>query len=127
MKITTSYQEHLAKKFVDKWHLNVQEIELIGKQGISGKNIVDSIVRILEKHGKFPINFNIETGFEGALVEVKENYNYTITYMSESSYMKFSIVKTQFISNIREAAKSVGYCLWKDCYDGIKINWDAEK
>ncbi len=116
-------QGDLARKFVEKWHLNVAERDSLEMGSLAGTLIVVEICALLEKHGWYPIDWRPDHGFDGGLIERFENGHCQVHWKVEVGVQRFALQEIKAFDSTSDAIRDYALRFFGPDFDGIVIDW----
>jgi len=116
-------QHDLTKLFAENFHLSVPDRNLLYNGTIYGSELVDAISEIVEQKGKFPPKWDLNSPFDGWLIEKINDKVYRLTWQAEIGVCRFQIVSQKDFTDIKNASKELAEKFFGSSFDGIAIDW----
>src|SRR5438046_3200522 len=96
----------LAKKFAEKWQLNVSERRSLQGQALSGSLLVEEIALILRHNGWYPRDWRPDDGFDGGLVELIGDDTCRIYWKIEIGVSRFDLQEVQNVNSLAAGCRA---------------------
>jgi hypothetical protein len=119
-----SVEAELARKFIAKWSLNVQERKSLPTGALPGSLLVAEICALVEDKGWYPIDWRPNDDFDGGLIERLDLGGYKVHWKVECGVSRFALQEVNEFASPSEAARKYAVKFFGGNFDGIEIDWE---
>ncbi|HUL43471.1 MAG TPA: hypothetical protein VLY03_03845 [Bacteroidota bacterium] len=107
-------------KFVNTWHLSVEERRAVGT--ISGSEILDAILKIIENEGRYPVHYSADSDYQGTLLYRSDN-TFIVVTKAEVGVQRYAVIEKRVFENADSAVRYAAMKIFPSGFDGVKIDW----